>query len=432
MTCRKLLSFLVWVVGLGGLASVALAGKFWFTKPDLDLVIFLILMLHNSANGVDASNAIFLLTLPILMPIAYAFGPFWAGLVACLGTVDREQMKFPLPFFILNRGISSAAAVASALTLHLAMGKMPEVFTFMLSATAQVLTIGILYIAIQSLQCACTGSEDNYLSHALALTKTIIPGAAFGALFTYLYLNYSVLGVVAGYIVLCAVRSQTLFGHIDARYRLNLIKALLRTSYSKDPDLMLHLERVAYFSRRIARRCGYSWSKMHIFDEACYLHDIGKLEISDDILKSPRVLSAQEFEEIKKHPERGAKFIDDIPMDDGTRSMIRNIILHHHERYDGKGYPRGLAGDAIPLEARIVAVADAWDAMTGRRPYRRPASRMDAMDELRKNAGTQFDPYVVEVFLDVLENDPDILGNDPAVGYPEVGHSLNLEAARTS
>ncbi|HHY46832.1 MAG TPA: HD-GYP domain-containing protein [Firmicutes bacterium] len=405
---------MLWIVGITGLAFIVVLARKEYRPPGFDLLILSFLMLSNTAAGVNAAHAIFFLTVPLVMPVAHGFGPFWAALVASIGTIEGQQLRFPLPYFVYNRGYVALSAGLSALVLQNTWGRVPVALSFLFAAGTYVAVTSVLYIAIQSLKCFCEGMEDNYLSHAIALLKTVIPSAAFGALFYYLYENYSALGVVAGYILLSAARSQTLFGHIDARYRLNLIKALLRACYSKDPDLMLHLERVAYFSKKIARRYGYSHQKLHFFDEACYLHDIGKLEISDSILKTERKLSSGEYEEIKTHPERGMRFIDDIPVDASFKPMIRNIVLYHHERFDGKGYPRGLSGEMIPLEARIVAVADAWDAMTGRRPYRRPLDRGSAVEELRQNAGTQFDPKIVEVFLDILQNEPDVATEDPA------------------
>jgi len=168
--------------------------------------------------------------------------------------------------------------------------------------------------------------------------------------------------------------------------------------------LMQHMERVAFFSRELARQYGYSPLKQRALDEACYFHDIGKLEIQDEILKRPGRLTQRQFETIKSHPERGARFIEEIPIPLRNRKTIRNIVLHHHERWDGTGYPFGMEGEQIPLEARIVAVADTWDAMTSHRCYKEALSIPDAITELKRVRGTQLDPAVVDVFLTILDD----------------------------
>jgi HD-GYP domain-containing protein (c-di-GMP phosphodiesterase class II) len=125
------------------------------------------------------------------------------------------------------------------------------------------------------------------------------------------------------------------------------------------------------------------------------LHDIGKLEVDRAILDKPGALDPEELEEIRTHPERGARMIRRVR---SLRPSL-NCVLHHHERWDGSGYPHGLGGDAIPLEARILAVADAYDAMTSQRPYREPRTREEALAEVERCAGSQFDPQIARVFV---------------------------------
>ena len=128
------------------------------------------------------------------------------------------------------------------------------------------------------------------------------------------------------------------------------------------------------------------------------LHDIGKLGISDAILHKPGQLDADEWAEMQRHPELGARILEHANLRD-----ITGWVLHHHERIDGRGYPHGLAGEAIPVEARILAVADAYEAMTADRPYRAALPLAAARDELRRGAGTQFDRDVVAAFERVLD-----------------------------
>ena len=132
--------------------------------------------------------------------------------------------------------------------------------------------------------------------------------------------------------------------------------------------------------------------KLHLF---CMLHDIGKIGISDQILKKPGKLTDEEWEEMKKHPEIGYR----IAMSSPDFANVAEFILSHHERWDGKGYPRGLKGESIPIHSRILAVVDAYDAMTQDRVYHKAISHQEAIDEIIRCSGTQFDPLVVKMFV---------------------------------
>jgi putative nucleotidyltransferase with HDIG domain len=131
---------------------------------------------------------------------------------------------------------------------------------------------------------------------------------------------------------------------------------------------------------------------------AALLHDIGKIDIPDDILKKPTRLTKEEFEIIKKHPVRGAELVKDTFLE-----QISTIIEQHHERIDGSGYPYGLKDDEILLEAKILAVADSFDAMTSKRPYREAIEVSKALDELRKLAGVTYDKEIVKLLIECIE-----------------------------
>jgi HD-GYP domain-containing protein (c-di-GMP phosphodiesterase class II) len=129
------------------------------------------------------------------------------------------------------------------------------------------------------------------------------------------------------------------------------------------------------------------------------MHDIGKIAIDDRLLKKPGKLTPEEFAEVKKHPELGYKILSPVTM----LAPVAPMVLYHQEWYNGKGYPEGLHGEEIPLGARIVALIDAWNSMTCSRPWRSALSREEAMAEIKKGAGTQFDPKVVEAFISTME-----------------------------
>jgi putative nucleotidyltransferase with HDIG domain len=170
---------------------------------------------------------------------------------------------------------------------------------------------------------------------------------------------------------------------------------LTQTLILRDPDNAGHAARVTELALRLAAAMDVSPERVEAIKSGGPLHDIGKLEVDRAILDKPGALDPDEIEEIRTHPERGARMIRRVR---SLRPSL-NCVLHHHERWDGSGYPHGLGGDAIPLEARILAVADAYDAMTSQRPYRDPSTREEALAEVERCAGSQFDPQIARVFL---------------------------------
>jgi diguanylate cyclase (GGDEF)-like protein len=163
-----------------------------------------------------------------------------------------------------------------------------------------------------------------------------------------------------------------------------------------------HSALVARHAAGIAQRLGWGGADLAYLRVAAMLHDVGKVSLPDQILRKPGPLDEQEYEEVKLHPVIGADFVNRV---DGL-SLIALWVKHSHEHFDGSGYPDGLTGEDIPLASRILLVADAFDAMTSDRPYRTATSHTRALEELRRNAGRQFDPRCVEAFEQYLRAEP--------------------------
>jgi HD-GYP domain-containing protein (c-di-GMP phosphodiesterase class II) len=175
------------------------------------------------------------------------------------------------------------------------------------------------------------------------------------------------------------------------------LNAVVNTLEARDPYTRGHTERVTTIARAIAVRMGLSDEELFIIEIGALLHDVGKIGVADAILKKPGPLDEEEYEEIREHPAKGRLILSNI----AYLSKVIPCVLHHHERYDGTGYPEHLAGSDIPLPGRIISVADAFDAMTSNRPYRRGMIFGRAVAELRRGAGRQFDPKVVRAFLGI-------------------------------
>jgi diguanylate cyclase (GGDEF)-like protein/putative nucleotidyltransferase with HDIG domain len=193
---------------------------------------------------------------------------------------------------------------------------------------------------------------------------------------------------------------ESLLGTLDetgAAEQLAAAMLLAETLDMRDVGTARHSQTVGRYAEEIARTFGLPEPHVERIRAAGVLHDIGKLGVADAVLKKPGKLTDEEWVEMRRHPELGARILDHANLRD-----ISAWVLAHHERIDGRGYPHGLAGDVIPLEARILAVADAYEAMTADRAYRAALSHDAAQEELRDGSGTQFDPEVVEAFLAVL------------------------------
>lgn len=176
---------------------------------------------------------------------------------------------------------------------------------------------------------------------------------------------------------------------------LDSVKVLAEAIDAKDPYTRGHSDRVKRMSLSIARGMGFSEERLESLEYGALLHDIGKIGIKDEILQKQGPLSPEEYRIIQEHPLIGEKIVEGVEFFKDKIPMIR----HHHEHYDGNGYPDGLSGENIPLEARIISVPDAFDAMTSIRPHRKAKPLQEVLEEMEKFRGTQFDPKVLDYFL---------------------------------
>jgi HD-GYP domain-containing protein (c-di-GMP phosphodiesterase class II) len=209
--------------------------------------------------------------------------------------------------------------------------------------------------------------------------------------------DHNLVGAIAGQAAV-AMENASLYEDLEMSY-FSTVKALARAIEVKDPYTYGHSERVTEYAIAIAGKMRLEEWEMRNIKYAAALHDIGKLGIAMHILNKPGALSEEEFIHVKTHPQMGDSIIEPVSF----LREPRSIILHHHERYDGKGYPDGIMGEEIPLGARILAVADAFEAMMSDRPYRKALALSEAVKEIKINSGTQFDPVIVAAFVSALE-----------------------------
>ncbi|WP_237163456.1 HD-GYP domain-containing protein [Paenibacillus sp. BIHB 4019] len=232
--------------------------------------------------------------------------------------------------------------------------------------------------------------------------------------------------VVTYFLTSSSISFMILYYNRQKQNMLQLTFTLAKALDSRDHYTADHSDNVAYYSKKIAEEMKMSKLACERIYIGGILHDIGKIGVPEHILLKPSRLTDGEFEIIKEHPNTGYEMLSHISH--LKRSGILDMILHHHERFDGRGYPSRIGQSEIPIAARIMAVADTFDAMTSKRVYRGELDVEFAIEEIRKNAGTQFDPDVVEAFMNIWKREgPKLLSKYSA--KPTLEQPLNKETA---
>jgi putative nucleotidyltransferase with HDIG domain len=248
-----------------------------------------------------------------------------------------------------------------------------------LTALASVLLVGLMALqnpAILSASAPASGVWDRWIDILAWGSTLIITGYLMGTLYEHKARQVK-----------------------ELRDTYNGVLLILRHFISNDKYTENHSYRVSVYAARIAAAMGLGETRVEDVRAAALLHDIGKLQISRSLLYKAASFTAEEYEQMQQHVERGVELLDSVG---GSLRRVLPIVLSHHDKFDGSGY-HPLRGEEIPIEARIIAVADAYDAMTSDRPYRKAMSPWEAKDVLLKGAGTSFDPAVVHAFVTALQ-----------------------------
>jgi putative nucleotidyltransferase with HDIG domain len=291
----------------------------------------------------------------------------------------------------------------------------PAFYVLVFGAFLAALAMNFTMIALD----ACYLERSSFIEKVRTVMFPLLPSELAAALMSvgvaFLYIQVGLAGVALFGIVLVTfqyllgalLKSQDRARELEVRskqlasFQVGMLSALLRTLDLRDQMTARHSAAVARYSRAIAQRAGFSRREEELVHIAALLHDIGKFILPDRILKANVPLTDEDWMLIRRHPQQGARVVSSL---DGY-GPVADIILAHHERIDGKGYPRGLEGDDIPELARIISVADTYDVMTARDSYRTPTSSYEAIQELRRVAGKQLDARFVEVFIELLEGE---------------------------
>lgn len=343
---------------------------------------------------------------PIDFVIILVYGPALAMLITAISAIISEVLEKKTSWYkvIFNASQYALSVGVAGLTYQFVGGVVgfQNFFKFALPAALCALS----YCVVNSILVAMVIS----LSQEAKLTtvwrvniKEMIPSylaeAPMGFIMAIVYVEVGIIGILLFFLpLLLARRSFELYTKMRKVY-LDTIRALAAAIDAKDPYTKGHSERVADISVALAQELNLSGRDIESIEYTALLHDIGKIGIADNILGKNSSLTNKEFDKIKEHTVMGAKIIEPV---DFLKNSYK-AIYHHHEKYNGKGYPDGIKSEKIPILARIIAVADAYDAMSSDRPYRKKLSHNKILKELEEQSGKQFDPEVVKalnLFLD--------------------------------
>lgn len=341
------------------------------------------------------------------------FGPVAAALVSVVSTVTTQLAigRRPPHKVLFNVCLFVATVMAAGLVFQLLGGpQSSSLLGLMLPLGACGLTYFIVNTGVVSTIIGLSQGKHPWRVWQLTYVWTLVHLIAFVPLGALIIVVFNVVGLpgVALFLLPLLLARYTFKLYTDMRREhFETVRALASAIDASDPHTRGHSERVTSYSIAIAREMGLSELRVQTIEYASLLHDMGKVGIQHDILLKPGALSEEEWKLMKEHPATGARIVSDLHFLKGAQGVVRS----HHERFDGLGYPDGLVGEAIPLEARIVKVADAFDAMRSDRPYRRALSLSDALAELQGGIGTEFDPRVVRAFLTLVREDRVALEN---------------------
>ncbi len=345
--------------------------------------------------------------LPILILAAVIFGPFIGAVIGLVATWTRRELNGEIqwPSTVFNHaqfaiigwvvGSLFEAMGGNVTGRSLVLNLIPLLTVI---AVGFLLNIGFVLVAL-SLRKQRKIAEIFRVNYK-ALIPSFILMIPIAFLMAGLYQTLGVWGELAFFVPLAAVRwTMTLTKALRMAY-FNTIRAILAGLDAKDPYTYGHSMRVGHYGMLLAHHMKMPEDQVEDVRFAGMLHDIGKMGTPDNILNKPGRLNMDELLIMQRHPIVGSAMLTSVQM----QGCAASGVLHHHERWDGTGYPDSLRGMEIPIETRLITVVDAYDAMTSDRPYRRAMPHQSAIEEIRAGAGIQFDPSVVEKFMEIAED----------------------------
>ncbi len=397
--------YAILVVGAAGLLLWYLRG--WVSDYHwTDLAFFLIMIAVTEALPIDMPGVRGTVSVSFAMcySASVLFGPVLGGLLTAIGSVGRRELSGQIPILevAFNRAQLFLAAAVGGIAFSALwngssdLGSMHFILSVLAGGVAYFMTNMLAFSGYLAL------STDTPILEILSGVRWAVP--SYMGLLPIAYLNVAVYDTVGMIGVIVFLLPLMVGRYAFKMYRelrevfISTISALAAALESRDPHTSGHAERVAAYAVRVGERMGLDRDQVNLLEYVAILHDIGKIGIPDHILQKPGSFTEGEWLLMRRHSAIGAGIIQRIKqLETGA-----DWVMHHHERYDGRGYPDGLAGEDIALEARILAAVDSLDAMMSDRPYKRAMTLTEARKEIQRCSGTQFDPRVAEVVVEVI------------------------------
>jgi len=370
------------------------------------IILFIFLSILSEILAVNMKYGSISVSFAINFASILLFGPYAACIIASFGPSLRMRegnliVWYKRLFNMAALGITTGLSGIIYLNFGGNLGRI----SLMDNSFALIFAI-ITYLFINNF----TMAEVISISQNIKLKKVWINNlkwtvpnylalAVLGILISAIYLDMGIVAILLFFIPLTLARQSFKMYQDIKKVHLTTVQALISTIEAKDAYTKGHSERVAELSAQIARKMNYSESEIEKIKYAGYLHDVGKVSLESNILNKKGELSKKEYEIVKEHPEVGANIVKNVKY----LEEVADYVKYHHERLDGSGYPEGLEGEEIPEGARILAVADVYDALTSNRPYRNAWNRNKALNLIEEDAGKCLDEDIVDKLFELLK-----------------------------
>lgn len=417
MLPRRVSMYVVCLVLVAAACSLIVLPEWPVTDPwPVLALIALTVVLANLEVELPFAMSVTFIFASIFAGILYA-GPAAGALLGLAGAVSLQEIRERKAVILLAGNLAqlSLAALAAGWAF-VALGGMPmqgdgpgaaALTGRVLAPAAAVLVffiLNLLFVGTAVMLRTGAGVGETI--------KILSPGSYWISLLVLSLLGYVMAQLLdasswIGLLLLvlpfiAARRTFRVYAELTEAYT-STVRSLVTAIEAKDPYTRGHSERVAVYARKLGERLALPRAQLDLLERAALLHDVGKIGIELDTLSSPMQLTAEEVRLTRRHPALGSELVGDVEF----LADIVPVIRHHHERYDGAGYPDGLAGEGIPVLARLMAVADSYDAMTSNRAYRPAMTRQQALAEIERVAGTQLDRHMALQFTELLGDDLD-------------------------
>ncbi|MFC0626836.1 HD-GYP domain-containing protein [Kribbella deserti] len=405
-TTRSALRFLVSMVALASLVALVYSAPRVNDYPTLVQLCVVVLAASKLRFPFAAARGANLASMA-LMSVYVISGPFAAVVVAGVGSVLHAR-GVPWIKRIFNSATRVLSAVGGAVAYSLLDGPVGlTVFDHVPRAVAALTVAGLVYQAVSIVLMCCVLTVEKGVGAASAFFKEIVVRTALpsigyrflGLLMAFVWLGG--LGILAGLLILVPlIVARWAFAQDEAERTAQAatMRAFIQVIETKDLYTRGHSERVSQGVGMLGRHLRLSDHRQHALEHAGLLHDVGKVGVPTSVIQKPGKLDDSEMDAIRLHPARGVELIGNIPF----LEEVKSAVLHHHEKYDGTGYPAGLSGVNIPYFARIIGIVDAFDSLTSTRSYRPARSVEETLDILIHDRHTHFDPDLVDSFVALI------------------------------